>query len=140
MNTVAPSSPVSTPAERPSSGVAELLRLVRDVDTGACDGDTDAGQPRHRDRNAIRDDEHAAQSLALAAESQDLRNRADRYALVLNRGDTVDRTRIAAVLRGFRAYRTFLPDLDRARNDAARRRLLAAREAARDAWSHSASA
>lgn len=74
----------------------------------------------------MRDDEMAAQGLAFAAESANLRERGARYLAILDAGGSADIARIDDVLRAFRSYEPFLSDRDRALNDAARRRLVAA--------------
>lgn len=94
------------------------------------EGDLDAERERRRHRDEFRDDESVAQAWALGQESRNLRDQAERCAGVLERGGSVDREQVGAVLRAFRAYRPFVFDRDRALNDAARKRL--ARAAAGD--------
>lgn len=81
---------------------------------------------RRASRNAARDAEFAAQGLAFASESADLRERAGRYASIIEAGGSVDADRVRSVVRAFRSYEPFLADRDRTLNDAARRRLAAA--------------
>lgn len=77
-------------------------------------------------RNAMRDDEWAAQGLVLVVESADLRERAARLVATLEGGDDPDLHQVEAVLRAFRSYDPFLGEQDRTLNRAARRRLVSA--------------
>ena len=72
-----------------------------------------------------------ADAEALALESLCLRRRAEREAAALDRGAPDDKARVTEIVRAFRAYRSFVFDADRAKNDAAHRLVVAAFRAAR---------
>ena len=93
------------------------LRLVPDHAGPAVDVDADA----------------IADAEALALESLCLRRRAEREAAALDRGAPADKARVSEIVYAFRAYRPFVFEADREKNDAAHRLVVAAFRAARAA-------
>lgn len=117
-----PGSLVPLPGSTLEDGLASLLAAIRAVDLDDVD-DLDIEACDDVDLTA---DEFAAQDLAMAAESGDLRTRASVLVAALETGRSIDRERIDAVLAGFRSYEPFLGERDRALNAESARALIAA--------------